>query len=94
MISSLSSAPVKGLKKIAGHGSQVIKFAKPISGFKKILITHNGESNFYVRPMNSRGVATYSLINEIGIYKGTTILPAGTQYLAFEADGDWTYSVS
>ena len=80
-------------KKYGAHGNQVIKFSKASIGFRTLVMTHAGEKNFIVYPIDSKGNIGISLINEIGNYRGATVLPSGTQYLAIEADGNWTLSV-
>ena len=92
-IAPLASAPVVNPKQYTGHGMQVIKFAKPSSGLKKISLTHAGEANFIVHPINAKGGQGFSMINEIADYHGSVLLPSGTQYLAIVADGEWTISV-
>lgn len=93
-ITPLSSAKVVNPKSYSGSGSDVIKFNKASKGLKKLTVTHNGDSNFFVRPISSKGKQGYSLVNEIGAYSGTTLLPSGTLYLAIIGDGDWTISVN
>ena len=92
-ISPLSTAKVVNPKSYSGSGADVIKFSKASKGLKKITVTHDGESNFFVRPINSKGRQGFSLVNEIGEYNGTTLLPNDTLYLAIIGDGNWTISV-
>ena len=77
----------------SGVGENVIQFAKATKGFKRITLAHDGESNFIVKPITSKGETGFSLVNEIGPYSGTLRLPANTKYLWFQADGNWTYTV-
>ena len=92
-ISPLSSAKVINPKSYSGSGADVIKFNKASKGLKKLTVTHDGESNFFVRPISSKGKQGFSLVNEIGEYNGTTLLPNDTLYLAVIGDGNWTISV-
>lgn len=92
-ISPLSTAKVINPKSYSGSGADVIKFNKASKGLKKLTVTHDGESNFFVRPISSKGRQGFSLVNEIGEYSGTTLLPNDTLYLAIIGDGNWTISV-
>lgn len=92
-ISPLSTAKVVNPKSYSGSGADVIKFSKASKGLKKLTVTHDGESNFFVRPINSKGRQGFSLVNEIGEYNGTTLLPNDTLYLAIIGDGNWTISI-
>lgn len=92
-ISPLSTAKVVNPKSYSGSGADVIKFSKASKGLKKLTVTHDGESNFFVRPINSKGRQGFSLVNEIGEYNGTTLLPNDTLYLAIIGDGNWSISV-
>lgn len=91
-INKLSSAAGQPLKQGQGAGDNVIRFNQNVKGFKRITFTHDGTSNFIVRPITAKGEEGISLVNEIGNYKGTVRLPAGTKYLYVIADGAWTYS--
>lgn len=92
-ISPLSTAKVVNPKNYSGSGADVIKFSKASKGLKKLTVTHDGESNFFVRPISSKGRQGFSLVNEIGEYNGTTLLPNDTLYLAIIGDGNWTISI-
>lgn len=92
-ISPISSAPQVNFKKFSGSGSQVVKFKSPSKGLKRATITHSGDSNFVVLPIENSGKRRFSMVNEIGAYSGTTLLPNGTRYLAIVADGDWKVSI-
>lgn len=92
-ISPISTAKVINPKSYSGSGADVVKFSTASKGLKKLTVTHDGESNFFVRPISSKGKQGFSLVNEIGEYKGTTLLPNDTLYLAIIGDGNWTISV-
>lgn len=87
------SATLSSAKSGSGSGATVIKFSKASSGFKKISWTHAGERVFSVMPVDAKGKTRFPLLVKIGTYKGTVSLPAGTQYLAITADGNWTYAI-
>lgn len=92
-ISPISSAPKVNSKKFSGTGSQVVNLGSSSKGLKRATIKHSGESNFVVLPIESSGKRGFSMVNEIGNYSGTTLLPRGTRYLAIVADGDWNVSI-
>lgn len=92
-IAPISSAPTVSSKKFSGSGFKVVKFGSSSKGLKRATIKHSGESNFVVLPIDSSGKRGISMVNEIGAYSGTTLLPRGTRYLAIQADGDWNVSI-
>jgi hypothetical protein len=62
-----------------------------------IKLTHEGDSNFIVDQLDSDLDETENLVNEIGKYKGTTILDVTEEEetkLKIEADGTWTIVLS
>ncbi|MEU9887631.1 hypothetical protein [Sphaerisporangium sp. NPDC051011] len=83
--------------KYRGEGDQVLR----IGATKKpgiIRFTHDGESNFIVHTIDSRGKKDDLLVNEIGPYDGTVLYNAyaasnGTIGLEIKADGAWTAAV-
>lgn len=91
-IRKLKAAPKKSLKRGSGSGDAVIRFPKPTKGLTRMTLTHNGDSNFIVQPIDSSGDDGISMVNEIGSYKGTVRVPSGTKYLWVIADGDWSYT--
>ena len=90
-VRKLKAAPKKSLKRGSGSGDMVIRFPKPTKGLTRMTLTHNGDSNFIVQPIDKKGDDGISMVNEIGQYKGTVRVPAGTKYLWVKADGEWTY---
>ncbi len=89
-IKPLSAAPRKPLKSGQGTGEVVIRLSRPVTKLTRISFTHDGQANFIVQPIDASGDAGL-LVNEIGPYKGTKLLPKGTQYLWITADGNWSY---
>lgn len=89
-IASLKTAPVVPATGYTGTGKSVVKLPKATKKGKKVTLTHDGESNFIVRPLTSSGKARMTIVNEIGAYSGTRLLPSGTKYLQIDADGTWT----
>jgi hypothetical protein len=86
----LAAAPKKSAKSGQGTASAVIKLRKITRGLTKGTFTHQGESNFIVYALDTKGTADL-LVNEIGPYKGSVRVPSGTRYLSITAEGPWTY---
>jgi hypothetical protein len=84
--------------KYSGGGDKVLKISKPADGANLIKLTHEGDSNFIVDQLDSDLDETENLVNEIGKYKGTTILDVTeeeeTKRLRIQADGTWTIVLS
>jgi hypothetical protein len=55
--------------------------------------THNGSSNFAVWALEPSGALGDLLVNVIGPYSGTDVVPRGTKFLDITADGAWTLTV-
>ncbi len=92
-IAKLSSAPTVPAAGYVGEGKAVVKLPKAAKRGTRVTLTHDGESNFIVRPLKTSGKAGMSVVNEIGTYQGTRLLPSGTKYLEIDADGTWTMKV-
>lgn len=91
-IRKLSAAPRQNVKRGSGTGDAVIRFSKPTKGLTRMTLTHDGDSNFIVKPIDGKGETGFSMVNEIGNYRGTVRVPAGTRYMWVQADGAWSYS--
>lgn len=83
----------------SGKGSQAIVVRTTRSIQPILTATHRGTSNFVVRLIGFGSISgTNLLVNEIGNYKGQTLLdaelPPGTYVIAVEADGLWTLKFS
>lgn len=76
-------------KTIRGEGDQVLKLS-PTRGLRTVRATHKGESNFIVHAYPRVGSYGDLLFNEIGRYRGKTLLPTGTRLVTVKADGSWT----
>ena len=92
-IAKLASAPTVPTAGYLGEGKAVVKLPKAAKRGTRVTLTHDGESNFIVRPLKTSGKAGMSVVNEIGTYQGTRLLPSGTKYLEIDADGAWTVKV-
>jgi hypothetical protein len=93
-VKPLKAAPVVPSAAYQGSGTAVVKFKSTLSSPKRITLTHDGESNFIVSPISSGGRGGASIVNEIGVFTGTVVLPKGTRYLAVNADGTWTTAIA
>jgi hypothetical protein len=92
-VDALKTAMKFSPKSGAGSFDNVINLGKPTNGIKRITLSHVGEGVFSVTPIDSKGKARFSLLAKIGDYKGTVLLPSGTQYLEIKTGADWTYSI-
>jgi hypothetical protein len=78
-----------GRKQLTGKGDSVIRLNPSSSGLATTRIQHRGSSNFAVEAYGE----TYDLlVNEIGRYRGESLLPNRTVLLEITADGQWTFS--
>ena len=69
-----------------GRGDEVLRFGGPVGAYR---FTHDGSSNFVVWLYSSNGRMVDLLVNEIGSYDGTVVVPAGA-YMSVESDGNWS----
>src|SRR5690606_25714768 len=74
---------------LRGTGDQVLKLSLA-RGLRTVTATHSGKSNFIVHSYTRPGTWGDLLFNEIGRYRGKTLLPAGTRLVSVKADGSWT----
>jgi hypothetical protein len=56
-------------------------------------IVNQGEENFFVSAHENDGNTLEYLVNEIGPYRGTVMIPPGTSFLVVEASGEWQVDV-
>jgi hypothetical protein len=76
--------------KASGKGPAVYRVdPSALTGLPTVTFTHRGSSNFVVWSYDD---GPELLINDIGRYSGETILPQGTDFVAIEADGAWTFA--
>ena len=59
-----------------------------VEGLTPVTISNTGKSNFVVQAYSATGADL--LVNEIGNYKGTTLLPSGTILLEVNSAGSWS----
>lgn len=94
---SASTAPQRpaqaAAKTYQGEGDDVIRInATKVRGI--VTLTHDGESNFIVETLNSKGRQQELLANEIGPWSGTVVYNAqpgtSTAIVKVKADGAWT----
>lgn len=75
-----------------GTGDSIVIVAGVADGLTPVTLTHDGESNFAIWAWGE----SYPdlIVNDIGAYDGTTLLPDGSLVLQVNADGNWTISVN
>jgi hypothetical protein len=77
-----------GASPYTGKGDAVVIVQDAVEGLTPVTISNTGESNFVVRAFSATGADL--LVNEIGNYKGTTLLPSGTILLEVNSAGSWS----
>ena len=81
----------------SGTGNKATELFGLQAGLTTLDFTHNGESNFIVRLVDSSGQTVEYLVNEIGPYSGGNVVgieTAGNFLLDIQADGYWTAHVA
>jgi hypothetical protein len=74
-----------------GSGDDFVVFRGPTP--TTLTSTHSGSSNFAIWALEPSGALGDLLVNEIGPYSGTDVVPRGTKFLDLTADGSWTLAV-
>jgi hypothetical protein len=74
---------------LRGTGDQVLKLS-PTRGIHTVSAAHTGTANFIVYGYPHPGTYGDLLFNEIGRYRGKTLLATGTRLVTVHADGPWT----
>ncbi|ATG51407.1 hypothetical protein CFK38_07610 [Brachybacterium vulturis] len=71
-----------------GSGDSIVIVDGVADGLTPVTLTHDGESNFAIWAWGE----SYPdlIVNDIGAYDGTTLLPDGSMVLQVDADGTWT----
>ncbi|NCD19531.1 MAG: hypothetical protein EOL89_06060 [Actinobacteria bacterium] len=89
--SHLNTAPRwDGSSPYNGTGDSVLITAGAAEGLTPVTITNSGDSNFTVWAWGDSDRDL--LVNEIGNYNGTTLLPAWALLVVVESDGGWSIS--
>jgi hypothetical protein len=82
----------------SSKGQQVSQFFALTKGLARFKMTHDGESNFIVHLLDSKGNQVgVSLVNEIGAFNGSkavNIQDNGIYCLDINADGNWKIDIS
>jgi hypothetical protein len=78
-----------GRQTLHGRGDDVVQLNPRSSGLTTTRIEHKGSSNFVV---TAYGDSSELLVNEIGRYRGESLLPDGTVLIEITADGLWSFS--
>jgi hypothetical protein len=83
--------PVPSPVSLAGFGQFVSEPFLPPAAASRVVLTHNGSSNFIVW---AYGDEQQLLVNTIGAYSGSRpLISEGSWFLEIDADGAWTASV-
>lgn len=77
----------------SGDTVQSLEIPNTDAGHVMVTVTHGGTSNIAVWSVDGDLNQTDLLVNEIGAYQGSTIIPADTSGLSIGADGAWTVTV-
>ncbi len=74
------------------RGDSILIVDGVADGLTPVTLTHDGESNFAIWAWGE----SYPdlIVNDIGVYEGTTLLPDGSLVLQVDADGTWTISTN
>ncbi len=77
-----------------GQGSTVLAVGE-VTRVSALSLSNIGSSNFIVWAVDAAGHEFDLLVNEIGNYSGTVVMPVGTRYLSIESvGGSWAASRS
>lgn len=74
------------------RGDSIVIVDGVADGLTPVTLAHDGESNFAIWAWG--GSYPDLIVNDIGAYEGTTLLPDGSLVLQVDADGAWTISTS
>ena len=72
---------------LTGSGDDIVRYRGSAA---TLTSTHDGTSNFAIIGYESNGSYAGLIVNEIGPYSGTDLIPTGTAILDIAADGNWT----
>jgi hypothetical protein len=78
---------------LQGSGDSVEQFS-PLTSATTATITHQGSANFAIWALGTTLEQTGLLVNEIGSYSGTVLIPRGTAGLEITADGTWSIQIA
>lgn len=82
---------------LTGKGDQATKFFELHSGFAVIDASDSGDSNFIVHILDESGQDEDHVINEIGPYKGKSIVVIqddGKYMLKIQSEGSWKFKIT
>lgn len=89
-IRGLGAARAMGSNVTTGASDDVLRWTgKAVTA----RIKHNGSGHFGVWARESNGDYLDLLVNEIGEYNGTVVVPSGTRLVTVEGDGTWSIDV-
>jgi hypothetical protein len=80
--------PVNG----SGSGNRIVPVTNPGDGLGVATFSHDGASNFTVRALDANAQPIGDpIIDRVGGYQGTVVVPSGTAALDITADGAWQF---
>jgi len=88
---SITARPMSAARSLTssltGSGDDIVRYRGSAA---TLTSTHDGTSNFAIVGYESNGSYAGLIVNEIGPYSGTDLIPSGTAILDITADGNWT----
>jgi hypothetical protein len=88
---SVTASPMSAARSMTtslnGSGDEIVRFQ---GGAPTLTSTHDGTSNFVIWGYESDGSIAGLIVNEIGAYSATDLIPSGTRIFEITADGNWT----
>jgi hypothetical protein len=80
--------PVNG----SGSGNRIVPVANPGDGLGVATFSHDGASNFAVQALDANAQPIgVPIIERVGAYQGTVVVPSGTAAFNITADGAWQF---
>jgi hypothetical protein len=80
--------PING----SGSGNRIVPVSNPGGGLGVATFSHNGASKFTVQALDQAAKPIGGLlVDRVGAYQGTVVLPDGTAALNITADGAWQF---
>jgi hypothetical protein len=83
---------------LSGSGEAFYRLDWTLTDSTTLNLTHSGSSNFIITTYGADGKRYASMVNEIGVYEGSTTMsdlpmvdgPEAVEFIHINADGSWT----